>query len=201
MTVLAPRHSHIFSRDADDWYIEPAWVTRRLLEEEDFPGPILDPACGWGTIINVAAELGYQVIGSDIAGRGAALASFRRLDFLAMQDREVLVWWRWASSVICNPPFASIEAFYHRAEDVMFTASGDRKIAFICPVRRLAAARWLTQTPLSKILFLTPRPSMPSGDHIQAGGKIGGGTQDFCWLIWCKSHVGPPSVAWLHRDG
>jgi hypothetical protein len=42
---------------------------------------------------------------------------------------------------------------------------------------------------------------MPTGDYIKAGGKVGGGKQDFCWLVFDHDHEGPPVVLWLHRDG
>jgi hypothetical protein len=66
--------------------------------------------------------------------------------------------------------------------------------------RRLNAARWLSHTPLARIYLLTPRPSMPPGHVILAGEKPGGGSQDFCWLVWSRHHIGPPKLHWLHRD-
>jgi hypothetical protein len=66
--------------------------------------------------------------------------------------------------------------------------------------RRLNAARWLANTPLARIYLLTPRPSMPPGEVILRGEKPGGGTQDFCWLVFSHRHKGPPTVQWLYRD-
>ena len=31
--------------------------------------------------------------------------------------------------------------------------------------------------------------------------KPGGGTQDFCWLVFERGHNGIPEIGWLHRDG
>ena len=69
-------------------------------------------------------------------------------------------------------------------------------------MRRLpAAGRWLSRLPLARIWLLTPRPSMPTGDYIKAGGKVGGGKQDFCWLVFDHDHEGSTVVLWLQRDG
>jgi hypothetical protein len=68
-------------------------------------------------------------------------------------------------------------------------------------VRRLNAARWLEQTPLARVWLLTPRPSMPAGQYVLDGGKVGGGKQDFCWLVWEHGYQGKLEIGWLHRDG
>jgi hypothetical protein len=52
------RRSHIFPKDKDGWYCEASWVSRRLFEVENFPDPIYDPACGWGTILKAAEAAG-----------------------------------------------------------------------------------------------------------------------------------------------
>ena len=70
----------------------------------------------------------------------------------------------------------------------------------ICLVRRLNAAHWLQAMPLRHIYLLTPRPSMPPGKWIAAGNKPGGGTQDFCWLLFERDYEGEPQIRWLHRD-
>jgi len=68
------------------------------------------------------------------------------------------------------------------------------------PTARLNAARWLENTPLQRIWLLTPRPSMPPGQHILDGGKVGGGKSDYCWLVWEHGYSGLPEIRWLHRE-
>jgi hypothetical protein len=67
-------------------------------------------------------------------------------------------------------------------------------------VRHLNAAHWLQELPLRRVWLLTPRPSMPPGSWIAKGNKPGGGTQDFCWIIFCRGYKGEPTINWLHRD-
>jgi hypothetical protein len=184
--TLIERRSHIFEREGADHYVEPSWVSVRLFEVERFHGTVFDPACGWGRILESAKAAGYVTFGSDLVNRGHG----RTADFL-LDPLPLLP----PFSIITNPPFDLIEAFAKRA-----LASQARKVAMVCPVRRLPAARWLQQTPLRAIYFLTPRPSMPPGHHIVSGGKVGGGTMDFAWLIWERNYVGEAVVRWLSRS-
>lgn len=202
MTVLKARESHIFEREENDHYVEPTWVSRRLFDVEKLGPPgslILDPCCGWCRIPDAARQAGYQTIASDVVDRGERDLSdeFRQLDILGLHREEVYRWWRQAKSICTNPPFDQIEDVARRC-----CALAEYKVALVCPLRRLPAAHWINdlQMPLSKMWILTPRPSMPTGDHISKGGKVGGGTMDFVWLVFAKDHQGPAVMDWLHRD-
>jgi|SRR5438876_1766334 len=59
-------------------------------------------------------------------------------------------------------------------------------------------SRWLATTPLARVLFITPRPSMPPA--IMAGQKPGNGTTDYGWFIWSRGHTGAPQIGWLRRN-
>jgi hypothetical protein len=183
------RRAHIFDKEKCGHYVEPAWVSRRLFEVESFSAFIYDPACGWGTILKEAKDAGYQVFGTDVVNRRRhGLSNFYKRDFLTWQGRL-------RGSVVCNPPFDHVQEFCERVLEL-----GAMKVAMICLVRRLNAAHWLQDLPLRRIWLLTPRPSMPPGSWIAAGNKPGGGTQDFCWLIFERSYVGKPEIGWLHRE-
>jgi hypothetical protein len=41
---------------------------------------------------------------------------------------------------------------------------------------------------------------MPPGRHIETGGHIGGGQQDYAWLIWDAGWMSEPGVRWLTRQ-
>jgi hypothetical protein len=162
-----------------------------LFEVEKFHGPIYDPACGWGFILRSAHAAGYKVSGADIVDRKKHHLGqrFHKRDFLT---------WRGpigGANIICNPPFDLVEEFCRHAIKL-----GAQKIAMIFLVRRLNAAHWLQDLPLRRIWLLTPRPSMPPGSWIAAGNKPGGGTQDFCWLVFERDYIGLVEIDWLRRD-
>jgi len=185
--VTKPLNARIFAREQSDHYVEPTWTSARLFQVEKFEGSIVDPACGWGTIVIEARRAGYNAAGSDIVDRGFD-STRTPSDFLA----STTVF----DNIVTNPPFDIAPQFITHA--VKHTR---RKVAAIFLVRRLPAASWLRALPLARVLLLTPRPSMPPSSHIQAGGKVGGGTQDFCWLVIDHDHQGEPSIGWLRRAG
>lgn len=168
-------------------YIEPQ-CNERLFEVEKFKGAIWDPACGIGRVAEAARRAGYRTIATDMIDRGYPRLD-ACIDFFCCESPRT-------QNIVCNPPFDICDHFVRRA---LHLASG--KVAMIWLARRLNAARWLANTPLACIYLLTPRPSMPPGHVIAAGEKPGGGTQDFCWLVFSHKHKGPPTLHWLCRDG
>jgi hypothetical protein len=179
-----PSHAHIFDRDENDFYCEPSWVSERLFAVEPFVGVVWDPASGLGTIPRAARAVGLTNFASDIAEHGYGPIQ----DFLtARAPTDVF-------SVVTNPPFKLARAFVERAIEL-----GATKTAIIFPVPRLNAAKWLQSMPLARIWLLTPRPSMPPGEVIARGEKPGGGKTDFAWLVFDRTHDGPPQLRWLQR--
>ena len=194
-TVTAPRlkQSHIFAPDPYGHYVEPEWCSQRLLDVEPFDQTIWDSCCGWGRIPKAATAVGYRAIGSDIVDRGAADKAgitFHRADFL--RDPPIV---QPPFSIVGNPPFDLLQEFVERALGL-----GARKVAFIWRLQRLAAARWLRDTPLARIHLMNPRPSMPPGHHIESGGFVGGDSHDYAWLVFERGHNGKPELHWLLRD-
>ena len=189
------RDAHIWEKAKDGFYVEPSWCSRRLFEVERFERLIIDPACGWGTITNEATAAGYRSYGCDIVNRRRHQlgGNFFKRDFLTnplrVEGKKF--------SVVTNPPFDYVEEFARQA-----LAIGASSVAMIMLVRRLNAAHWLRELPLSKIYLLTPRPSMPPGSWIASGHKPGGGTQDFCWILISKGSTvrSAPILHWLDRD-
>ena len=193
------RESRIFERDQQGHYPEPHWCSERLFDVESFGAPgalILDPACGWGRIPRAAGAAGYTPIASDIADRRGdrlcelAGVGFTVCDFL--ERSPVSRPW----SIASNPPYEHVEEFCERALAIV-----TYKVAMLVPLRRLPAAHWLERMPLESILLLTPRPSLPPGSWIEAGNTPGGGSQDFCWLVFSAQRSPPiaPRLRWLHR--
>ena len=198
------RQSHIFAPDPHGHYVEPYWCSRRLFDVERFEQTIWDPCVGWGRILEAALAAGHHAVGSDIIDRGTAdrvSGNFVFLlgDFLGDDDPfmkgliEGLA--RTAFSIISNPPFNRLPDFVARA-----LALRVRKFVFLWRLQRLAAARWLQETPLARVYLLNPRPSMPPGSHIEAGGYVGGDSHDYAWLIFEHGYVGRPEIRWLVRD-
>lgn len=188
-TPLRKRDSHLWARDPQDWYVEPEWCSERLFDVEPFEGPVLDPACGMGRIVQAARRAGHSALGTDLIARtdGAAVVNFLTAYPFGNWD-----------NIVCNPPFRIAEKFVRRALELT-----PRKVAMLLPaawVQGDKRSRWLETTPLARVLFIAPRPSMPPGAVIAAGEKPGNGTTDFAWFIWLRGYRGAPALGWLRRD-
>lgn len=195
---LRKRESHLWDRHPDDWYVEPRWVSERLFEEERFRGGICDPACGMGNIVLSALARGFKIVeAADIAQRSPTLMCAIR-DWMMPGDMMF-------DNIVCNPPFKLcddrksknhpwVERCLERARF---------KVALLMPanwVQGEQRSRWLERSPLAKVYFIAPRPSMPPGPAVEAGVKPGNGTTDYAWFVWLHGHEGPPTIKWLRRD-
>lgn len=188
MSILKEKSANIWERDPLDWYVDDSYVTKQLLSAERFTGAITDPCCGGnevvgGNIVKACIAAGYDAHGMDIADRfDGALPSWWRgtQDFLALEDAPRFI------NIIMNPPYfggVGAEAFIRKA---LAVAAG--KVAAFVDVRFIGSSRraiglWRDHRP-SRIHYITPRPSCPPGSMLLAQGRRGGGTADYCWVVW-----------------
>lgn len=182
-----PRRSHIFPRESLEHYVEPAWCSERLFHVERFQGHIVDPACGWGTIIIAAKQAGYEAAGFDLVDRGWD-SIMTGTDFLSCEITY--------DNIVTNPPYDKMSEFVTHA-----VKRSRYKTAVVFPLARLPAAQdWLEPLPLKRVYLLRPRPSMPPGRYIKAGNKPQGGRVDYCWLVFEHGCSEDPKLKWLYRD-
>lgn len=194
MTKTA-KDAHLWDRSEHEWYREPASCTTGLLTVETFDGLIWDPACGAGSVIDGCERSGVQCVGTDIVARkGQHPAWFRgRHDFLTLRSPFV-------RNIITNPPFGKgllTEAFIRHA-----LALDIDKLAVFTDIKFLTSAKrargLYAAMPPDRVWMLTPRPSCPPGAYLEAGNKAGGGTADFCWLVWdLKTPYVSTTLGWL----
>jgi len=188
------KNAKIWGRDGLDWYQEPSIATEALLRVERFIGPTLDPCCGGGNIVRAFADAGLECVGTDVVRRGGAVNFIGDVDFLAVSAIS-------QSNVAMNPPFfkaKGAEAFIRHAlklakgkvvafVDIKFIAGGKR-----------ANGLFAEHAP-HRIWIITPRVSCPPGEYIVAGNIPGGGTADWCWLVWDQTapKVQTSQLGWL----
>ena len=191
------RGAHIWRRDELDWYQEPGRCTAQLLARERFVGDVHDPCCGGGNIVKALLAGGYAARGSDVVRRVPADTPWwaGERDFLGARFDY--------ANLVMNPPYfggKGTEAFIRRALEVTFG-----KVAVFVDRRFLTGqgrARGLyREHPPTRIWEITPRPSCPPGEYIEAGNVAGGGTADYCWIVWSMTEPsGPTAHGWLTVD-
>lgn len=193
---LRKRESSLWAREANDWYQEPSWCSQRLFEEEPFRGAICDPACGGGTILQSAFAAGLEYCGMDLVDRRPL--SFFQQDWLTYEGPAF-------DNIVSNPPFGLCDdrkAGTHPFVEQCLKFS-TRKVALLLPANWIQSdkrSRWLERSPLRRVWFISPRPSMPPGHVIAAGAKPGNGTTDYAWFVWQHDYDGAPEVRWLRRE-
>jgi hypothetical protein len=185
-----PRNSGYARVDAD-WYVEPRYVTKQLLNAEDFEGAILDPCCGGGSIVSVCRDHGYDAYGSDIVDRG-----FGTIRELFDIHEEV-------DCIITNPPFRIAEACVRHSLGIVRL-----KAALIMPLTFLESRERNALFRSGSLLCVYPcsdRPSMPPGQMngrrdrhgalVQPRGK--GGKSPYAWFIFMPGFEGDPEIRWF----
>jgi hypothetical protein len=191
------RNAHVFQRDALDYYVEPERCTTQLLTVERFVGTILDPCCGRGHVVVALRAQGLDAAGMDIVRRrhvdGVRFLGLR--DFLTAPPTRI-------SNVVMNPPYfggKGTEAFIRRAIECVqgkLAVFVDRR--FLTGARR--AAGLYSEFPPTRVWEISPRPSCPPGEWLEAGNKAGGGTADYAWLVWDRTAPsGPTQLGWLTK--
>lgn len=193
MAIVREKLAHLWERDEHDWYVEPSECSKALFDLEAFEGPVWDPACGIGRIVEQAQAAGLKAVGSDIVRRSPFC--LRTSDFL---DRSYEPDFR---DIVTNPPFRSAEAFVREA--LAITPNGG-KVAVLLPLVWISGFStkrdWLPKSPLKTVFPISPRPSMPPGRVIEAGIRPGNGTKDFAWLVWEVGYVGTASVRFMNTN-
>lgn len=190
-----------WARDPHDWYCDPAWITDRLFEVESFDGNIIDPACGRGNILESARARGFSAYGYDVVRRSS-------LPGIEVQDFMHPTWSsRWlVDNIVSNPPFGMCDEKKVGAQPTFVELAlrrATRKVALLMPATWHQAdkrSRWLETKPLRRIWHITPRPAMPPGTYLAAGGKAGNGTTDFAYYVFLRGYDGPVETRWLRRD-
>jgi len=191
----------LWPRHPQDWYCDPAFIAERLFDLEQFEGTIIDPACGRGNIIETARSRGFDAYGYDVVLR-------TDMPGVSVQDFMDPCWcsFKPVDNIVSNPPFGLCDEKKVGTQPTFVELAlrrAARKVALLMPATWHQAdkrSRWLETTPLRRIYHITPRPAMPPGDFLAAGGKAGNGTTDFAFYIFLKGYDGPVETRWLRRD-
>lgn len=167
-----------------DFYETPRVAIDALLDNEEFEGNILEPACGGGAISIALKDRGYTVRSQDIqedCGYGK-----NNVDFLKYNHK--------ADNIITNPPYKLAEQFiWHGLEIVK------HKLALLLRLTFLESAKRYTlflNTPISTIYVFSKRITMyPAGQPKPKNN----GTAAYMWIVWDKD-INPmecPTIDWL----
>ncbi len=164
-----------------DFFPTPPWATYALIENEKFDGDIWECACGNGSMSEVLAKTGNEVISSDLYDRGFGEAE---VDFLAAE--------RTVNNIVTNPPYNSAEGFVWNG--VKFAK---RKFALLLRLAFLEGAKRsrtiFTECPPSRVWVFSERITFyPVGVE-----RKGTGTTAYAWFVWDKDAPSGTQLNWF----
>lgn len=169
------------SRQCDDFYPTPAYVTRALLENHKFEGDIWECACGDGRMSEVLKEAGYTVASTDLFDRGYYDRIPRPIDFL-LENTHV-------DNIVTNPPFNLSYEFILQGLRL-----ADKCLALFLPIRYLTGksrAEIYKQNPPTKIIVIPNKV-----DFLGNGSPV----MEFAWFIWEKGKQ-RSEIVWAEWNG
>lgn len=197
LTGSNKHQAEAYPKDPLEWYIEPRSCVEQLANAIDFGDDLIwDPSCGRGTILDVFAERGHHVVGSDVVDRHPRHKRFYRGNFL--QVTKAPTSGGRPLSIVNNPPFSQAAKFIHRTLSMMPI----RRAAFIVPLEFLCSKgrfNLFTRTPPSHVAYCSERPSMPPGAMVEDMGAkaFKGGKSDFVWIVFTAPHRHRTESIWL----
>jgi hypothetical protein len=172
-------------RQEDDFYRTHPSALDALLDVEQFDGPVWEPACGDGILIDRMIFRGMEVIASDLHDYGCAGAS--QWDFFARVPTGRF------NNIITNPPYKAAEAFALRALSVTPICG---KVALLCRLLWLEGMgrkkRLFQPFPPARVWVFSKRPLLAKGN-----GEFRTGLLAFAWYVWRVGHKGQTEVNWL----
>lgn len=170
-----------YTREDNDWYVEPEWCVEALKARVPFIGHIHDPCCGMGTIPRIMGGTG-----ADLVDRGYG---YPQRDFLTDQTAY--------DNIVTNPPYNIAQQIIEHA-----LKTARMRVAALVQVKFLASQRrhkLFTRDETERVLMFSRRPSMPPGAQLAEKGESirGGGSIDFCWVVWCRGNLAPTVLDWV----
>jgi len=170
-------------RPEGEFYPTPEIATLKLLGKEEFPGHVLEPACGDGAISKVLEDAGYIVTSSDLYNHGYGETG---IDFLGDHYTN----WK-DNGIITNPPFKLLEDFIEKCVELRC-----KKFALFAKLTALEGKKrshLLEKTYLSSVWVFRSRLTLTrNGEKQRNSGMIA-----FAWYVWEEGYYDRPRIGWI----
>jgi hypothetical protein len=165
-----------------DLYETPLEATRALLNVEQIPHRIWEPASGRGAIVRVLRDAGHAVVASDIVDYGFPLHFAR--DFLT--ETKVPVG---TEMILTNPPYRFAAEFVEHALKLCPRVTMLLRLAFLESERRSAL---LDCGRLARVHVFKNRLPMMHRDGWT--GPRASSAIPFAWFAFDREHAGPATI-------
>jgi hypothetical protein len=169
-----------------DFYPTPPGATLALLQKEDFPGPIWEPACGAGDISKVVEEAGYRVVSSDFFDRGYGMPG---IDYFSVTALPLGC----RSINSAGTKMTTTDWIRHTTY-----LAGLKKMALFMKTTALAGksrSLALAKTGFCRLLQFRGRIKCKQGEL--AGKEDNSAMMEFAWFIFEPGFTGEPTIRWI----
>jgi hypothetical protein len=163
------------TREANDFYPTPTWLTEALIPHLGKPRHILEPAAGDGAIVGVLH-------------RAFSEAEIDHGDITTGQDFLTYAWRQdYYDLIITNPPYSLAEEFARRALSLVKPAGTVVMLSRVSFAGSQGRAAWLRATQPS--LYFSPRrPCFVRGKSDNC---------EYAWFVWSPA---APTCVWLETE-
>lgn len=177
------------SERGNDLYQTPPEAVHALLQAEDIPHRIWEPACGPGAIARALRAAGRDVLATDLIDYGWAGQQAHGVDFTQVGPAEAV--FDGDRTIVTNPPFKDAQRFVQRA--LLFSPRVIMllRLAFLESERRRDI---LDGGSLARVHVFRNR--LPMMHREGWTGKRAASAVAFAWFVWEREHAGPTQ---LHR--
>ena len=176
----------------DDLYETAPEATQALLEAEDLPTTIWEPACGRGAIVRQLRATSRVVYATDLVDYDSPDQDQARWDFLSEHQLPIGV-----QAIVTNPPYKNAALFVEHALELCpivvmllrlnFLESGNDKSA-----AGRARLKVLDGGQLARVHVFRNRLPMMHRDGWD--GSKTTNTIAFAWFVWDTAHRGPATL-------
>jgi hypothetical protein len=178
---------HKLADRKDDVYETPDVAVRALLDVEQLPRHIWEPAAGRGSIVRVLRDAGHAVTASDLVDYGCS-DSTPRVDFLMERQAPAGV-----EAICTNPPFKLAAPFVAHALEL---------VPYVAMLLRLQCLEGMKRSPLldigplARVHFFKNRLPMMHRDQWE--GPRSTSQVAFAWFVFPRDHQGPTTIDGSH---
>ena len=159
-------------RHPEDLYETPPEAVHMLYNEDNIPGPILEPSAGKGAIANALRARGYYVTAYDLHEYPGSSGVYPGVDFLQESDT------RGCRSIVMNPPYKDADKHVRHA---LMIVPEDGIVCVLLRLTWMAAKKRADLLPHIEKIIICGRLKMLPPNTRDAGHS---GTVDFAWFIF-----------------
>jgi hypothetical protein len=174
-----------YATRGQDLHETPAVAVRALIEAEDLPDELWEPACGRGAIVKILRAYGKRMIATDVHDYG--FPSTKIVDFLKL--RKVTGARR---GIVTNPPYRHADGFVLQALRFSDYVAMLLPLSFLEGIER---QEWLKVSPLARVHVFSARLPMMHRDGYD--GKKARNSRAFAWFVWDRRWQEEPVIRWL----